>query len=653
MSETHRTRMFAAVGTAAFTLVVYLITLAPSLDFIDAGELAAVAHTFGIAHPTGYPLFTLLAGIWSWLPIGDGIFRLNVFAAVCAAVGAGFFVDAIWNVLGLGPVKKPSGKKAVPAAGADQARLIAAVIGGLAIAFSRTYWRTALSVEVYALHMLMLALLLWSVARLLLAMQVPELRQSVSRRAMLLALFLGLSFANHMSTIFLLPALLVLLIVLLRKKLLDSRGLLASAGAFAAGLLPYLYLPLRAASDPALNWGNPETWERFVWHISGKQYSVWMFSSADAWKKQFANISSMLPADVQYLALAAALVGAVIMFRKHVLAGTMLLLLFATCIVWASGYDIHDIDSYLLLAVVIIGVWTAIGAAAVSQWAGRTLSMKAAQSALLGLLFVFPLAINAGVVSQRGNHLVEDYTKNMFASLEKDALVISYQWDYWVSASLYYHAAENFRTDVVVLDKELFRRSWYLEQLRVNHPDVYAQSKAEIEAFGIELDKFEHDIPYDPAAIEGAFNRMVNSFLEKNYAQRPVYVTIEMEEQFAQGFVRIPVGLAFRLYRPEDVPPYDALPFPELQYRPYESDERLPVALKGMYGSMLMNRAVYAHRAGFYREAAPYFDRAGEFVGDDARLRQWRLRNDEALQRGGRLPADAGNEGATGNGESP
>jgi hypothetical protein len=632
MNESLRHRMVVAAGTGGLAFLVYLFTLAPSLDFIDAGELAAVAHTFGIAHPTGYPLFTMLAGVWSWLPLGDDIVRLNVFAALCAAFGAGFFTDALWNLLGLKAAKKPARKKGVTAVMSDSTRLIAAVIGALAIAFSRTYWRTALSIEVYTLHMLMLALLVWALSRLLLAMQDAPTTQTVGRRFVLLALLLGLSFSNHMSTVFLLPALFVLLVAVLRQKLLGVRELLAAAATFAAGLLPYLYLPLRASAHPWLNWGNPETWERFIWHLSGKQYSVWMFSSADAWKKQFANVTSMLPGDVQYLALVAAAVGMIVLIRRNATAGVMFLLLFLTCVVWAAGYDIHDIDSYLLLALAVLGVWTAIGAAAITQWVAQSMSMNYRHPAVLGVVFILPLALNAGTVSQRGNYLVEDYTKNMFACFEKNALVLSYQWDYWVSASLYYQAVEGFRTDVVVLDKELFRRSWYLDQLRVNYPDVYNQSVDEIAAFEVELYKFEHDLPYDPATIESAFNRMINSMIEKSYANRPVYVTIEMEQQFAPEFIRVPVGLAFRLYKPDDVPPYAALPFPELRYRPFESGERLPLALPGMYGSMLLNRAVYAHRDGRYNEAVPFFERAAEFVPGDSRLMQWKQRNEQALR---------------------
>ena len=38
--------------------IIYLITLAPSVVQIDSGELTTVQAMPGIAHPTGYPLFT-------------------------------------------------------------------------------------------------------------------------------------------------------------------------------------------------------------------------------------------------------------------------------------------------------------------------------------------------------------------------------------------------------------------------------------------------------------------------------------------------------------------------------------------------------------------------------------------------------------------
>ena len=69
-----------AVGALSF--IVYFMTMAPGLQFIDSGELSTVAALLGIAHPTGYPLFTLIGWLFAHLPVGGTvIFRLNMMAA--------------------------------------------------------------------------------------------------------------------------------------------------------------------------------------------------------------------------------------------------------------------------------------------------------------------------------------------------------------------------------------------------------------------------------------------------------------------------------------------------------------------------------------------------------------------------------------------
>jgi len=61
--------------------MVYIVTLAPTVGFIDTGELATVCIKLGVAHPTGYPLFTLIGHIFSLIPLGEGIYRLNLMSA--------------------------------------------------------------------------------------------------------------------------------------------------------------------------------------------------------------------------------------------------------------------------------------------------------------------------------------------------------------------------------------------------------------------------------------------------------------------------------------------------------------------------------------------------------------------------------------------
>jgi hypothetical protein len=135
----------------------------------------------------------------------------------------------------------------------------------------------------------------------------------------------------------------------------------------------------------------------------------------------------------------------------------------------------------------------------------------------------------------------------MFASLRPDAVVISYQWDYWVSASYYEQIVGGFRPDVTVIDKELLRRSWYLKELERRRPWIIASSKAEVSAFLHQVDLFEHGLPYDPAQIQARYEGMIESFIRRSMSTHPVYVTGEIEPAFTRGLTRVPEGLAFRL----------------------------------------------------------------------------------------------------------
>ena len=82
---------------------IYLATTAPTVDFIDSGELAAVAYTLGIAHPTGYPVFTLIGWLFSHIPVSAAvIFRLNVMNALFCTLGIIFyilFLDELINMV--------------------------------------------------------------------------------------------------------------------------------------------------------------------------------------------------------------------------------------------------------------------------------------------------------------------------------------------------------------------------------------------------------------------------------------------------------------------------------------------------------------------------------------------------------------------------
>src|SRR5215210_9297624 len=92
-----------AFGVAAFAFLLYLKTLAPTVlyyerpDLIDAAMLQVHSYVLGITHPTGYPTWTMLAHLFTYLPFGDPAYRVNLASAVfgAAAVFVLFFAGQL------------------------------------------------------------------------------------------------------------------------------------------------------------------------------------------------------------------------------------------------------------------------------------------------------------------------------------------------------------------------------------------------------------------------------------------------------------------------------------------------------------------------------------------------------------------------------
>src|SRR5215831_4735763 len=129
-------------GQAAKTnLLGFFLTANPSVTFTDAGELAAVASTLGIAHPTGYPLFTLLGHLWTKLPLPFSLVRkLNLFAALCTALSVFLFYRIMLELLD----RASPGDAAAPTV---RRHSLIALVTALTYAFARTVWEQATSIE--------------------------------------------------------------------------------------------------------------------------------------------------------------------------------------------------------------------------------------------------------------------------------------------------------------------------------------------------------------------------------------------------------------------------------------------------------------------------------------------------------------------------
>ena len=137
-----RTTLIIATASALFSLALYVRTAAPTVLPADGGEFQFVPYIAGIAHPTGYPLYTMLGWLWSHaLPFGDVAYRMNLFSALWAAVAVALLYLTSLLFLRRASPKTPQG--------ALHASALAATA---TLAVSQTFWSQAVIAEVYSLN---------------------------------------------------------------------------------------------------------------------------------------------------------------------------------------------------------------------------------------------------------------------------------------------------------------------------------------------------------------------------------------------------------------------------------------------------------------------------------------------------------------------
>ncbi len=597
--------------TGLFVFIVYLTTIAPSVVKIDSGELAAVQSTLGIAHPTGYPLFTILGYIFSLIPLPfSQIFKANLLAALWCAAGVSVFVYTgkyvLDNINSLSIIKRvpKSKKKKTKEASAvseqiiipENKKYIASIGAGLILAFSKTFWVQSTSVEVYSLHIFLILLIILFLIK---GFVLQNTSDKLSRQWFLFAIVLALGFTNHMTTLLILPGVAYLFFVQNKfsKSSFKKIGLMLLVF-FPVLIIIYSYLPIRASQNPVINWGNPVDLEKIYRHISGKQYQVWLFSSTESARKQLTYFFNNLPYEFS-VNLFIAFVGILYSFIAVRRLGIFILITFTATVLYSINYDIVDIDSYFLLAYISISFFSLFGIVKLLSF----LKIKNSIIISAGLISLFILVhtfITYSDVDESKTYIYEDYTKEILSSVPDSSIILSYQWDYFVSASYYFQFVEQYKRNVAVIDKELLRRSWYFNQIKADHPDIIDDMDTEINLFLDALKPFERDQKYDAALLESLYRRIMTNLISKNFDERDVYIGPELFDaemqrgEFAlpEGYNLVPDGFLFRVVKAskEYVPAAE----PDFQIRVPERKDKYTDNIINMFiCPMLLRRALY------------------------------------------------------------
>lgn len=309
-----RTNFFIGLVLFLIAFIIYFLTKPASLSFWDCGEYITCSSILGVPHPPGNPFYILLGKFFTLLPFGlSDAQSISLLSIIFSSFSVLFVYLSIVKLVAIWKTKSFYAH-------------LAGIIGALFIAFSSEFWVNAIEAEVYGGLSFFLTLIIW------LSLVWTEKQENFDHQNILLLIvflfFLG--FGVHQTTLQIAPAILLIIVFPLldfNKKLFKkaiiylvislalyffffSIGKTIGRGSFGKyvfalftigvlvyylhpyvktklwfwaivmvvlGLSTHLILPIRAATDPFINEGDPSTWGRFVDYVFRKQYGPTSF----------------------------------------------------------------------------------------------------------------------------------------------------------------------------------------------------------------------------------------------------------------------------------------------------------------------------------------------------------------------------------------
>jgi hypothetical protein len=442
----------ALLGAALVILfsVLYAGTLAPTVlpygapDTLDSPMLQAEVSVLGIGHPTGYPTYMMLTHLYTYLPIGDPAHSINLASAIYGVAAV-----LVVYLAGLRLCR----------------RAVAAAAGATAFGLSGAFWGQAVISEVYTLEALLvalviLALLVW--------------RDTRAERYLLLSAFLvGLSLTHHLTSVLLVPAAPAFMF-LTDRSVFSKAGLkLKSLGLLLLGLLPFLYLPIRAMMHAPLNEADPSTPWRFLLLVTGGS-----FLAESSEKGRHCSPSSLALADPStkleffadhllgqfsiILMLVGVFAAVFLLFRDRA-AAVLLGTLFFGCLGQALVYlqlGIEDFYVFMIPAFLAFGLCISAGLGTVLRWTEGLAVSSATSRIIVMILSLLMLAIplvgvrEAYAAHDRSGDFGGRKTIDIVASnVKQNATILHHRSPLW-----YMVLVERRRRDLTLIDP--FCTSW-------------------------------------------------------------------------------------------------------------------------------------------------------------------------------------------------
>jgi MFS family permease len=433
-------------------LALYVGTAAPSLTWAhsgaDGGDLITAAFTNGVPHPPGYPTYITLGQIMARLPIGDVAYRFNLFSAVCMALAAGFTTLSILQMM-------PSTLPRFVGQGV-------AMVASLFFVAAPMVWGQATIAEVHALNACFVALIVHLIAPIVFR------GEAVSLARLTLAAWLwGAAFGNLITVAALVPLMIVAWWRGWRVNNSPYKFMLPIV-AFLAGLSVYALIPLRAAQQPPVNWGDATSLDRFIALITAEMYRGYTLSTPPA--ELFARLIAFAQLVVTQYGWLGVILATLGLYHALISSNKNWRWLAATIgfyLLFALTYSAADSALYLI-PVWMFGAW-AISRGLLTVSRHPSLVTRHLSSLFLLLAFLFGPLLNIWIhlpaMNLRNDHSATEFANAILTAAPSQAIVIT-DSDGQTFALWYHRHVAGQRPDLAIIDRRLAGYPGYDTMLR-------------------------------------------------------------------------------------------------------------------------------------------------------------------------------------------
>ncbi|XP_069807229.1 protein O-mannosyl-transferase TMEM260 [Dendropsophus ebraccatus] len=454
--EQHHGSGSFVVFTCVFA--VYIKTLHPSIPGGDSGELITAAYELGVAHPPGYPLFTLLAKLAIVLvPIDSVAYRVNLLCCLFGAVAASLLFST-----------------SVRLSGSYTAGILAA---GL-YSFSRLTWQWSIAAEVFSLNNLFVAMLM----RLTVEFYQAKTDSKRSKISLYGAFCCGLSLCNqHTIVLYVICIVMWVLGHQFMHKELSLSYLLKLGLYFAMGLLPYSYLIVSSYFNQARwTWGDQTTVQGLLTHLLREEYGTFSLAKSEEGSGMGENLMFQINhmfVEITPIAQGLALICLFLCFTNRessisiVSLFTTMFLGYSLFFSWRANLDITKplfmgvVERFWMQSNIVVCVLAGHGLALLI----RSITAKMGnRNVILYVEWIFTIAVvarqihsNYSICDQSSNYVVDKFGRNILFSMPQNAIILL-RGDLTGNSLRYLHYCEALRPDLSLVDQEMMTYDWYL-----------------------------------------------------------------------------------------------------------------------------------------------------------------------------------------------